>query len=59
MAIQIVNDKEEHRHALVAFDFPFNMLVAEPVSKTQSKQLPRQDMGEAVEANHLGSHLHR
>ena len=41
MPIQIVDEKEEHRHLIATFDFPFNVLVAEPVSKTQRKQLPK------------------
>ena len=41
MPIRIVNEKEEHRHLIADFDFPFNSLVAEPVSKTQRKQLPK------------------
>ena len=41
MPIQIVDRKEEHRHSIAAFDFSFNMLAAEPVSKTQSKQLSK------------------
>ena len=41
MQIQIVDAKEQHRHFIADFDFPFNALVAEPVSKTQRKQLPK------------------
>ena len=41
MPIQIVDEKKEYRHFIADFDFPFNSLVAEPVSKTQRKQLPK------------------
>ena len=41
MPIQMIDEKEEHRHLIAAFDFPFAVLVAEPVSKTQRKQLPK------------------
>ena len=41
MPIKTVDEKEEHRHLVAAFAFPFNVLVAEPVSKTQRKQLPK------------------
>ena len=41
MPIQMVDEKEKHRHRIAAFDFQFNILVAEPVPKTQRKQLPK------------------
>ena len=41
MPIKIVDGNEEHRHFVAAFDFPFNALVAEPISKTQRKQFPK------------------
>ena len=41
MPIKIVDQKEEHRHLIADFDFPFNSLVAEPVSKTHRKKLPK------------------
>ena len=41
MPIHMVDEKEEHRHFIAAFDSPFNMLVAKRVSKTQRKQLAK------------------
>ena len=41
MPIDIVDEKEERRRVIAAFDFPFNMMLAEPVSKTQRKQTPK------------------
>ena len=43
MPLKTVDEKEEHRHFIAAFDFPFNALVAEPVSNTEKtiSQSPR------------------
>ena len=41
MPIRIVDEKEEHRHLIADFYFPFNSLVAEPVSKTQRNPFPK------------------
>ena len=60
MPSRIMNEKEEHRHLIADFDFPFNLLVAEPVSKTQRKttsQSPgslRQRRGQADVEDYLG-----
>ena len=41
LTMKMVDEKEEHRHFIAAFDFPFGVLVAEPVSETQRKQIPK------------------
>ena len=41
MPIKIVDEKEEHRHLIAAFDFPFDALIAELVSKTQRSNFPK------------------
>ena len=54
MPIQNVDEKEEHRHFIAAFGFPFNVLVAEPVPKTQRNKIPRP--GQHVTKNGTSCH---
>ena len=41
MPIQVSVNHTEHRHSLADFDFPFNLLVAEPITRAQRKQIPK------------------
>ena len=53
MPIRIVDEKEEHGHFIAAFDFPFNDLAAEQVSKTQAKQIPKAEAARVMEWDKL------
>ena len=35
------SNRTQHRHVLADFDFPFNLLVAEPIIRIQRKQVPK------------------